>query len=297
MRLGMNVPLKDAAGQVLDAAGVMVRARMIEDAGFDGIWMGDGISPGMTRPDALMWLLVAAAGTQRVEVGTCILQVPLRNPVELSQRLLTLQALTNGRFSLGVGAGSTKNNHDSVGVDFEQRFRLLRRNLEDIRRLCNGETVGVANLNPWPRAKGGPPIIIGAWGSGIWVKRAAQEYDGWMSSAGRTNFKTLADGIRRYRDFGGRRAMISTCLVDLSAPSSSLADDQPFNLRCGPAEAAQRLGRAADLGYDDILLVKANHARPAPLYEPDFSAEELAAIRALVPRDARPRPESAAALA
>jgi alkanesulfonate monooxygenase SsuD/methylene tetrahydromethanopterin reductase-like flavin-dependent oxidoreductase (luciferase family) len=288
MRIAINMPLKDFQGNPLDARGIMARARMVEDAGLDGIWMGDGISPNMTRPDALMWLLVAAAGTNRVEVGTSVLQIPLRNPVELAQRFLTLQALTRGRFTVGIGAGSTRSNHDSVGVDFDKRFALLKDNMDIIRRLCNGETVGLANLNPWPQVKGGPRYVVGAWYSGIWLKRAARDYDGWMSSAGRTNLKTVAEAIHRYRDLGGQRAMVSTCAVDLSAPTTALAEDEPFHLRCEPAEATRRLQILADLGYDDILLVKADHTRRVPLYEPDYTADDLAAIRALLPADPRP---------
>src|ERR1700704_4612759 len=133
MRISINMPLKDSEGNPLDATGVMARARMVEAAGLDGIWMGDGISPGMTRPDALMWLLVACAATDHLEVGTSILQIPLRNPVELAQRFLTLQALTRGRFTVGIGAGSTRSNHESVGVDFEQRFSLLKTDMDTIR--------------------------------------------------------------------------------------------------------------------------------------------------------------------
>ncbi len=288
MRIAINMPLKDFDGVPLDARGIMRRARMVEDAGLDGIWMGDGISPNMTRPDPLMWLLLACAGTDRIEVGTSILQVPLRNPVELAQRFLTLQALTRGRFTVGIGAGSTKSNHDSVGVDFERRFALLKDHMDTIRRLCSGETVGLANLNPWPEVKGGPRIVVGAWYSGIWLKRAARDYDGWMSSAGRTNLKTVAEAIGRYRQLGGKRAMVSTCSVDLTAPTTPLGEEEPFHLRCDPDEASRRLGILADLGYDDILLVKADHTRRAPLYEPDYTAEDLAQIRALLPKDDRP---------
>jgi alkanesulfonate monooxygenase SsuD/methylene tetrahydromethanopterin reductase-like flavin-dependent oxidoreductase (luciferase family) len=105
VRIGINVPLKDFDGVPLDAKGIMRRARMVEDAGLDGIWMGDGISPNMTRPDALMWLLMACAGTDHIEIGTSILQIPLRNPVELTQRLLTLRALSRGRQTLHIVEG------------------------------------------------------------------------------------------------------------------------------------------------------------------------------------------------
>lgn len=288
MRVGVNMPLLDSEGHPLDAEGIGRRARAIEAAGLDGIWLGDSFSPRMTRPDPLMWLLVGAAATERVEVGTCIFIVPLRNPIELSQRLLTLAAIVAGRFTFGVGSGSTESNYQVFGKDFEGRFRELHEDLQTIRALCRGEAVGLADLNPWPSVVGGPPIVIGAWHSGIWLKRAAAEYDGWMCSAGRTNYATMREGIKRYRDLGGRRAMISTCMFDFSAESGRLADDEPFHLRCGPDEAADRLGRVSELGFDDILLVKADHTRRHAIYEADFADGDLEQIRALLPADTRP---------
>lgn len=287
MRIGINMPLKDREGLPLDAGGITERARSIEAAGFNGIWLGDSFSPRMTRPDPLMWLLVAASATERVEVGTSVLILPLRHPVEVAQRFLTLQALTHGRFTVGVGAGSTKNNYDALGLDFESRFRDLRSHLETIKTLCVGGQAGIADLNPWPSVRGGPPIVIGAWRSQVWLQRAVADYDGWMCSAGRTNFRTMADAIKRYRDLGGRRAMVSTCLVDLRAPTTPLSDDDSFNLCCAPDEAAARLQRVADLGFDDLLLVKADRASKLSLYEADFTPEELAEIRSLVPVDNR----------
>ncbi len=107
---------------------------------------------------------------------------------------------------------------------------------------------------------GGPPILIGSWYSGPWVKRAAMEYDGWLSSSAWTNFNTVAEGLKRYRDMGGKRAMVATIGVDLTQPEADLADDKPFHLRCGPKSAAERLQRLADLGYDDALIVEVRRA-------------------------------------
>jgi alkanesulfonate monooxygenase SsuD/methylene tetrahydromethanopterin reductase-like flavin-dependent oxidoreductase (luciferase family) len=297
MRLGIHMPLLGADGNPLNAAGVMARARAIEAAGFEGIWIGDGLGA-MARPDPLMWLLVAAAATDHIEVGTSILQVPLRNPVELAQRFLTLHALTEGRFSVGVGSGSGKAGFDAIGSGeaFPNRFRLLSEYLSVIRRLCNGEQVGEANLHPWPSTLGGPPIIIGAWSSEIWLRRAARDYDGWMCSGSFNRSKargdestlaTLAANIKRYRDMGGKRALVSTVPIDLSEPEKHLAEDEPFNLHCGPESAADRLARLAKIGFDDVLLVKRDSSRRLSLYEADLSEEDLTAIRGLLPKQAR----------
>jgi hypothetical protein len=94
--------------------------------------------------------------------------------------------------------------------------------------------------------------------------------------SGRTNFNALKEGIKRFRDAGGRRAMVVTVSVDLGAPNTTLADDELFSLRCGPDEAAARLHRLAELGFDDVALVRMDHTTA------DLPEEELVAIRALI---------------
>jgi alkanesulfonate monooxygenase SsuD/methylene tetrahydromethanopterin reductase-like flavin-dependent oxidoreductase (luciferase family) len=201
--------------------------------------------------------------------------------------------LTRGRFIVGVGSGSTKEDFDACGVDYERRFKLFSESISTIRRLCKGEVVGSADLNPWPVNAGGPPILVGAWASGVWLKRCAQEYDGWIASGGRTNFNTLREGIKRYRDLGGGRAVVATVPVDLTAQSTRLDDDGPFNLRCGPEEASARLQRLAELGFDDVLLYRVRSAQEREKspgrshYEADLDEENLSQIRAVLPKEPR----------
>jgi alkanesulfonate monooxygenase SsuD/methylene tetrahydromethanopterin reductase-like flavin-dependent oxidoreductase (luciferase family) len=73
-------------------------ARRIEAAGFAGIWVGDSL--GRTL-DPLIELAALAAVTERVELGVGVLQVPLRQPVELAHRVQSVQALSGGRLRFG----------------------------------------------------------------------------------------------------------------------------------------------------------------------------------------------------
>jgi alkanesulfonate monooxygenase SsuD/methylene tetrahydromethanopterin reductase-like flavin-dependent oxidoreductase (luciferase family) len=255
----------------------MRRAQVIERLGFDGIWLGDSV--GRVRwpvPDPLIWLTAAAAATDHIELGTCILQVPLRHPVELAQRLMALHAASGGRFSAGLGSGSTLADFEAVGVPYADRFRILNESLPTIRKLCRGEQVGAAYLEPWAEWDGGPPILVGSWHSGIWVRRAAEQYDGWLASGFFTTFRQLGEGIKRYRDAGGKRALVSTIRVNLHADGGPFDEDSSFQLECSPSEAADRLARLAELGYDDALLTRANHT------EADLTDDDLAQIRALI---------------
>src|SRR5689334_11380346 len=86
MRLGIWLPMWRPDGTAMTAQDVGRRARGIEEAGFDSICVGESIGRPQTtpRPDILMWLTAAAAYTQRVELITAILEVPLRYPVEFA---------------------------------------------------------------------------------------------------------------------------------------------------------------------------------------------------------------------
>lgn len=290
MRIGVGLPFKDQRGKVLDAAGLGQRARWIESAGFDAAWMGDASFRRLaTWPDPMMWLLTVAAATKRIEVGTAIYQIPLRPPVDLAQQFLTMRALVGERLSLGVGPGSTAAGYAAVGMDFGQRFKAFRAHMDTIRRLMAGETVGAANLAPWPSIAGGPRFLLGAWHGGASLSRAAREYDGWLCSAGRTTTRTIVDGLKRYRDLGGTRAIVATCPVDLTAPDVPLRDDEPFTLRCGRTQAAERLEWLASLGFDDVMLNLRDPGADGP-FESDINPEQLQQVRRLLPADTRPLP-------
>ena len=223
--------------------------------------------------DPLSAVSAAAAATERIEVGTCILQTPLRHPVELANRVLTTQLVCEGRLSLGVGAGSTRSDYDLVGIPFEERMRRFEEGLATMRKLWNGGSVDGANLHPSASLLGGPPVLIGSWAGSRWIPRAAREFDGWIASAHYAGFDKLKAGIEAFREAGGKRAIVTNISLDLHASAEPLDDASgSFSLVCGPDEAARRLQRLADLGFDDALVV---HRGPG---EPDF-----AAVRRLLP--------------
>jgi alkanesulfonate monooxygenase SsuD/methylene tetrahydromethanopterin reductase-like flavin-dependent oxidoreductase (luciferase family) len=272
MRLGVNMARLCPDGSPLTGQALIAGARQIERMGFDSLWYFDAIGRGFILPDPLIAVSVAAMATERVTVGTCILQVPLRRPVELAHRILTASLVCGDRLLLGVGAAATRADFDALGLDYGTRMQDFADALSVMRRLWRGEQVGAANLTPWPAQLGGPRLLIGSWSGKEWIPRAAKEFDGWIASAAKTTFATLADGIRRYRDAGGTRAIVTNIAVELGHATTPLEDTAPFHLRCGSAAAAERLRRLADLGFDDAILVR-----------PTYSEADLAAMRGLMP--------------
>ena len=149
-------PGEEPQDRVLDR--VADYARRIEASGFPGIWVGDSLGRGRPTLDSLQVLTALAAVTQRVELGIGVLQLPLRNPVELAHRVQSLQAMSNNRLILGVGSGSTRDDFELLGYDYDHRFRTFKNDLDIMNRAWNGEPVNGGTLSTWPRCKGGPQI-------------------------------------------------------------------------------------------------------------------------------------------
>ena len=131
--------------------------------------------------------------TNRIALGTCINQVPRRNPVELAHRMMTVNLLAGDRLLWGVGAGSTQDDFAAVGEDYEGRFKKLRSALPTMKQLWAGETIDGTNLQPWPEVRECPKILVGSWAGSIWIPRAAKEFDGWIASGHYTNIATMKE--------------------------------------------------------------------------------------------------------
>jgi alkanesulfonate monooxygenase SsuD/methylene tetrahydromethanopterin reductase-like flavin-dependent oxidoreductase (luciferase family) len=260
-RFGIALPTGGPGGAPFVSHSLADAARAIEDAGFESAWVFDAIGRGFLHPDPLTALAIAATVAPRLELGTGVLQVPLRSPVELAQRALTVHLVSGGKFLLGVGAGSTATDFAALGRDFAARFRTLDESLAIMRRLWAGERVNGASLAPvWPAAVGGPPILIGSWAGSRWIPRAAREFDGWIGSGARSSWRALREGIARFRDLGGKRAIATNVVVQLDAETPSPdGPEDPCDLKCPPAVARERLQRLCALGFDDVVMVARRH--------------------------------------
>jgi alkanesulfonate monooxygenase SsuD/methylene tetrahydromethanopterin reductase-like flavin-dependent oxidoreductase (luciferase family) len=232
-------------------------ARQVETLGFHGLWVTDAFARGKPTLDPLILLGALASQTSRIELGTCVVQVPLRHPVEHAHRVQTLNALSQGRFRFGVGSGSTRHDFDAVQADYDARFRTLTAYLAVMRRVWDGEPVYGPALSTWPGTEGGPPVLLGAWRSERWINLAAKVLQGWIASGIHTSWEDLAIGLRMFRDAGGKRAVLANIFTDFrdSPANLPISHEPKISLFCSVREAKERLKRLEDLGVDDALLV------------------------------------------
>ncbi len=167
-----------------DRQDVLEVARRVEEAGFDSIWVGDHISFYIPILESLTALAFVAGVTERVRLCTGVYLMPLRNPTVIAKVTSTLDVLSGGRLTLGVG----------VGGEFPPEFEAERgsrtdEGIEILRRLWTEEAVehrgdhfdfGPVTLAPRPIQEGGPPIIVGGRKAPS-MRRAGKLGDGYIS--------------------------------------------------------------------------------------------------------------------
>jgi alkanesulfonate monooxygenase SsuD/methylene tetrahydromethanopterin reductase-like flavin-dependent oxidoreductase (luciferase family) len=112
-------------------ADYLEQARLADEAGFDGVWLGehhftdDGFAP------SLMTLAAAIAVTTRhVQIGTNVLLLPQHHPVRLAEDAAVVDILSNGRLILGMGLGYRPSEFDAVGLDYHTRGDVMDESLE-----------------------------------------------------------------------------------------------------------------------------------------------------------------------
>src|SRR3954469_11027840 len=118
-------------------------ARAAEAAGFDGIAFTDHPAPsdrwlnagGHDALDPFVAMGVAAAHTSTLRMIPNIVVLPYRNPFVVAKAGATLDLLSDGRFTLAVGAGYLKREFTALGVEFDERAALVEEALEVIRAI------------------------------------------------------------------------------------------------------------------------------------------------------------------
>jgi probable F420-dependent oxidoreductase len=187
--------------------GIRLFAEAAEELGFDSVWTTEHniVGPEAVDPygrvyDPLVTLGWIAGWTERVRLGTSIVLVPLHNPMHLAKQAATLQELSGGRFTLGVGMGWHKDEFEFMGIEFQGRGQRADEAIRLMRALWNGErdfdgrwwSFHDATSEPHPLPQ--PEIWVGG-SSERAVRRARELGDAWHPSRG-----SDADHVRRVKE-------------------------------------------------------------------------------------------------
>ena len=163
-------------------------AREAESKGFKSLGTIDRIAYGNYEP--LIALAAAAAVTERIGLWTSVLLVPLRsNATLLAKQTLSVNALSGGRLTLGVGIGGRPDDFGESGIEFSGRGEKMDAALERIREVWADEVIG-------PDLAGAPRLVVGGAVDASF-ERAARFGEGWIAGgSGPEEFAKAADQAR-----------------------------------------------------------------------------------------------------
>lgn len=133
--------------------------------------------------EPLMSLAAAASITQRIRLMTAALIAPLYNAGVLAKQAATLDALSGGRLTLGLGIGNREDDYKAAPSSFNRRGKQFDQQLAIMKRIWSEQPLGdgVGVVGPPPVQQGGPELLIGGRAS-VALERAARWGDGYVNS-------------------------------------------------------------------------------------------------------------------
>jgi len=318
-RIGLAVENFTPMTKDPDIDAIVAYARRAEELGFQSLWAWDHMFLGTKRPfpflESLTTLTVLATATERVELGTGILVLPLRNAAVLAKTAATLETVSGGRLTLGMAVGWYEREFDACGVPFRRRGRIFEENLELMQAFWTGEAVsgearGVPFRNavmlPKPAPRPRPKLLIGGYVDKV-LKRVAERSDGWLTYFyAPDDFRHAWDKIRGFAEQAGRDpdalenvAQLALCVgdsfeaadrrvrryiddyFDLPEWSESTAESA---IRGTPEQCAEQIAEHVAAGVQHICLVPCDYEQEQV---ERFAAEVLPLVEGEVVEAAR----------
>ncbi|MFA7512605.1 MAG: LLM class flavin-dependent oxidoreductase [Mycolicibacterium vanbaalenii] len=266
------------------------RARRCEKLGIDSLWLYDHLyGPGMPDyPSMEAWTLATAllSRTDTLRVGHMVLCNQFRHPVTLAKMATTLDQISGGRLSLGIGSGSIEDEHRRAGLpwgSFAERSEQLGETLQILHQAFGDEridftgkhfTVTDMPIKPGPVQRPRPPIVVGGVGEKFTLPLVARYADIWnvpTYALGQVEEKIAA--LWSICEDVGRdpqtitlsiEAVMALAPDEASLPAVRSLAEKRFggegfglhdtDLIGTPAEMVDRLGALAEMGFGQIVL-------------------------------------------
>ena len=229
MKIGLQVVRFDWPGSPANIGAKLAEiGKTADSAGFDSIWVMDhffqmdmpdmGLKPEEPMLDGYTALSYLASVTERARLGTMVTGVNYRHLGHLLKIVSNLDVLSNGRATLGIGAGWYEREARGLGFPFpplKERFERLEETLQIMKQVWSGDISAYEGKhyrlaepmnNPQPLSKPHPPILIGGAGEKKTLRLVAQYADACNLFAfmGNDELTRKLDVLKRHCDDVGR---------------------------------------------------------------------------------------------
>jgi probable F420-dependent oxidoreductase len=283
MRLGIHLPTNQSG-----PLSYREMAALAEEAGFDTLWLSDHtvlVRDAVSRypfsddgrlfqaPDAdwydwLVTLAFLAATTTRIRLGVSVTILPLRHPLALAKQVATLDRLSGGRVSLGVGTGWLAEEFAALDVPFAGRGARTDAAIDLLRAAWTGAPepgeYGPFHLPPGVEVRPTPaqdrlPILVGGAGDRV-VRRVVAQADGWLgtSAGGRmtpAELRSMVGQLARECDRVGRDLSDLDVAVRLAAPARQVGTGE-YRDWLAELVAAGATSMSFDVAWHDATRVR-----------------------------------------
>jgi probable F420-dependent oxidoreductase len=265
-------------------------AQQAEALGYRSVWLGDHIvipeqivapypytkdgAVGFARntpwPDPFVLLAAIGVATKTILLGTSVVIVPYRNPLQVAKAVATVDLASHGRYQFGVGIGWLKEEFDALGEQFSERAARTREYLQVMKALWSGETATfqgqyfsfpTLHTNPLPVQKPHPPIIFGGESMPA-LKRIADLGDGWQP------------GPIPVEVFRARLGQLQTLMSERGRSMSELSISMLENTR-DLQQNREKIATLEELGVSEMLLFMMGPTVGATLKEMEEAARAL----------------------
>jgi F420-dependent oxidoreductase-like protein len=269
----MRLSIWPSAGQPY--AGVLEAARHAAETGWDGVYIADHFMPNagpgrkVDNPTLECGTLVAALGAAvpRVRIGSLVFGNTYRHPAVLANMAATVDHVTGGRFTLGVGAGWQVNEHEQYGIElppvrqrldrFAEALQVLHGLLRQPRTTFEGEYYRLTDALCEPKPIQDPlPILIGGGGERRMLRIVAQYADVW-NTWGKPDLiahkSAVLDGY--CAQIGRDPKAIARTAQALMVVRGPLPEGLPMPVIGGsPEQLAETVAQYREIGLDELIV-------------------------------------------
>ncbi|TVT56605.1 LLM class flavin-dependent oxidoreductase [Amycolatopsis rhizosphaerae] len=265
MKIGLGLPIDDPA--------LLLTWAQRADAGpFSTLGLLDRLV--FDNPEPLVTLAALVGATSRIRLQTEVLIAPVHDTAMLAKQTATLDRLSGGRFTLGIGVGGREDDCLAAGIDIRHRGRRLDEQMPLLRRTWRGEPYGegVGPIGPAPTTPGGPEVLFGGFAPAA-IERVGRFGDGFLGAGlplqAMSGLFRDVEAVWEKHDRPGRPRLVAQANVALGPESTveqagrnirdyyeftGRADYMANGLLTTPETIRQAVDGYVGIGADEVML-------------------------------------------
>lgn len=288
MKVGLVLP---QAGQQATRENVIQMAKNAESEGFDSLWVFERLlwpinpqTPYVGTPDGslpieyqimldpLETLTYVAANTNKIALGTSVMDMLFHNPVILARRFATLDILSEGRSIAGFGIGWSKDEYQASNIPFQNRGKRADEFVQVLKRIWTDDVVEfkgkyysipASKIGPKPIQKPHPPVYLGGFSPNTFSRIVNYDTNGWLAVVGGpleyldNTIKTIKDiANKANKDPNKFKVILLAHLnvaLDPKSQSTTTNEDQRFPFTGTIDQIGNDIKRIKQMDIDHII--------------------------------------------